>query len=160
MIQWLRLPASNAGDVGLICSWETSIPYASPCGQKETKQSEQTNMYLNIFFFLQQTVLEHFWAIFCAMSWTYRNEYDRVCILLDFVVFYKIYSCLLKKLEIKVKNIYITQWDHNPWITTVNILVWSLSTKAFHPKEVILCIPFVICSLLCYLLTRKYLSIW
>ena len=60
VIQWLRLPASNAGDVGLICSWETSIPYASPCGQKETKQSVQTNMYLNIFFFLQQTVLEHF----------------------------------------------------------------------------------------------------
>ena len=125
------------------------------------KQSEQTKTYLNIFFFLQQTVLEHFWAIFCAMFWTYRNEYDKVCVLLDFIVFYKIYSCLLKKLEIKVKKKYITQWDHNPWITTVNILVLSLSTALYyHPKEVILCIPFVICSLLCHLLTRKYLSVW
>ena len=34
VIQWLRVCATNAQDVGSIPGWETKIPHAVQCGQK------------------------------------------------------------------------------------------------------------------------------
>ena len=33
-VQWLRVCATNAQDVGSIPGWETKIPHAVQCGQK------------------------------------------------------------------------------------------------------------------------------
>ena len=37
-VQWLRLPASNAGDVGLIPGQGTKIPHAEQHSQKKKKE--------------------------------------------------------------------------------------------------------------------------
>lgn len=127
---------------------------------KQKQNKAHKNVFKYIFLPSTNSIGTLLSNILCCVLDIQKWIWQSLCPL-DFIVFYKRYSCLLKKLEIKVKINMYHLWYHNPWITTVNILVWSLSTTlCYHPKEVILCIPFVICSLLCHLLTRKYLSIW
>ena len=46
MVQWLRLHAANAGDVGLIPGQGTKIPHVAQCGQN-TKRKK--NLSCNAF---------------------------------------------------------------------------------------------------------------
>ena len=43
VVQWFRLHASNAGDMGLILSWGTRIPHAVWLGQKKIKKQTKKN---------------------------------------------------------------------------------------------------------------------
>ena len=40
-VQWLRLHASNAEDMGLICGWGTEIPHAMWHGLKISQQQKK-----------------------------------------------------------------------------------------------------------------------
>ena len=61
MVQWLRLHASDAGDVGLIPGQGTKIPHAMGRGQKEKKIRVPSKQ--NIFFFLKTKCIYVFGCI-------------------------------------------------------------------------------------------------
>ena len=50
MVQWLRLHASDAGDVGLIPGQGTKIPHAMGRGQKEKKNQGPVQAEYFLFF--------------------------------------------------------------------------------------------------------------
>ena len=49
MVQWLRLPASNAGDVGSIPGQGTKIPHASGTKNQNIKQKQYCNKFNKAF---------------------------------------------------------------------------------------------------------------
>ena len=50
-VQWLRLCAYNAGEMGLIPGWETKIPHAMQCSQGKKKKKNQTYICVCIILF-------------------------------------------------------------------------------------------------------------
>ena len=49
MVQWLRLPTSNAGDVGSIPGQGTKIPHASGTKNQNIKQKQYCNEFNKAF---------------------------------------------------------------------------------------------------------------
>ena len=50
LVQWLRLCASNAGDVGLIPGWGTKISHAMWHGQKKKKEKKDIYLKKKLFY--------------------------------------------------------------------------------------------------------------
>ena len=58
-VQWLRLHASNAGDMGWIPGRGTKIPHASRCSKKK-KKSQNTRLFLRAIFQQVLSTLPHY----------------------------------------------------------------------------------------------------
>ena len=60
MVQWLRLPTSNAGGAGLIPGWGAKILHAEQHGQKEKKQVK-LKLNLDDLFKKTKSNKRHLW---------------------------------------------------------------------------------------------------